>query len=756
MLLNESKRDDFLNSYVELLKSKGIETTLSQLKSYLLSKFSAEFGIYALSKPSNLYLSGVARYYFEGLLTSNKRLNVFYSNVTDKPIREICTRLNALIEILRNAYIDSIGTQFEQPEDFGTLPLDKLLKKYNKKINIELGIVDKKPKKEEEDVPKIDKSTKASKNYTYEIIYDYPQVQKFNDYTKPGAWCITYGQQHYNSYIKRLGIHYVVFMKKGFENVERKVGKGFTKEKPHDEYGNSLICVLQSNKDPRPIYITSRWNHGYGETQGTEADHAYTTEEFLNVVGCDYSVLERCFAQWQEGVKQQKKKDENGLSRDEKSKLKLTMTREFKYLQMQIAHGANLKDELLKRKSPHAYLLDSQFKGSDPFNKKTPLLVGLKNEDTNLIFWTIFDRGVFLVDKVLFNDLGYRPETVGEGLAIIQARDIAKHYIYNTKRHFLLNADGNYGFKAAPSRWECESLMRDNRRYFMVANTTNQYSIVDKIKGDILKAPNGATVFESITVVQSGARRSYVKENKINLSNIPNSGKLYLIYDSAANHNFLFDLSTDKFVRCYDGLKIDDGITLRLADFYNGKFLEGYTLYEYRKRISYRAEGYVAISDSTGEKLALMGETVFAHLIYTDGVIAFRPLKEERSAAGFQDECYYYDTKTNNYLKINGELVFGRCMYSYESGFVIISSRIGWSSCYLYNTYTHDFFNYNGEYIFDVKGAGKGNMYSPIPTIAVSPKNNEKKELDINAQEIANTMQESVKKDFYNIFGKLF
>ena len=749
MVLLESKRDDFLNSYVELLKSKGIQTTLSQLKSFLLSKFSSEFGMYALSKGSNYYLSGITRYYFEGLLTSNKRLNIFYPNVTDKPIREICTRLNALVEILRNAYIDSVGTQFEQPEDFGTLPLDKLLKKYNKKINIELGIVEKKPKKEEVE-SKIDKSTKASKNYTYEIIYGYPQLQKFNEYTKPGAWCITYAKQHYNNYIKALDIHYVVFMKNGFENVERKIGEGFTKAKPHDEYGNSLICVLQSNKSPQPIYITSRWNHGYDKTLGTEADHAYTTEEFLNVVGCDYSVLERAFAQWQEGVKEGKKKDENGLNRDERSKLKLSMVREFKYLQMQIAHGASLKEELLKRKSPHAYLLDFNFKGSDPFSKKTPLLIGLKNEETSLIFWTIYDRGAFLVDKVLFTDLESRPYSVGENLSVIHARDLNKNFIYNVKRHFLLNADGNYGFKAIPSKWEIENIGSSNTsQYFMVANSTNQYSVVDKLKGDILKAPNGATVFEDVIITQSGERNNFKKDNRINIDKIPNVGKLYLIYDSAANQNFLFDLSINKFVRCFDGLETDDGEQLRICTRMSRTFLPGYTIYTCNRWCE------MAISDTTGEKLSLMGETKFSCIEAYNGVVSFRPSNEKKTSQGFKDECYFYDTTTNEYLKLNGELVFGRDVYNYNSGFVIISNK-GWTNCLLYNTYTHNFFNYNGEYIFHVNGCGHNTPFSEKPTISIYPINDEKNYLDINARDVIDNMQESVKKDFYNIFKKLF
>ena len=43
--------------------------------------------------------------------------------------------------------MDSLGQKFEQPEDFGTLSIDKLLRKYNKKIDAELRI--KVPKKDD-------------------------------------------------------------------------------------------------------------------------------------------------------------------------------------------------------------------------------------------------------------------------------------------------------------------------------------------------------------------------------------------------------------------------------------------------------------------------------------------------------------------------------------------------------------------------------------------------------------------------------
>ena len=136
MILSESKRDDLLLPYVEMLKAKGINCSLGQLKSYMLKKLTNEARMRNLSLGSNFYLAGAIRYYFNGDLTLNKDLDVYNDGQTTNDVwnEDACRKLNALINILRNAYIDTIGETFEQPEDFGTLTLPKLLRKYGKKI----------------------------------------------------------------------------------------------------------------------------------------------------------------------------------------------------------------------------------------------------------------------------------------------------------------------------------------------------------------------------------------------------------------------------------------------------------------------------------------------------------------------------------------------------------------------------------------------------------------------------------------------
>jgi hypothetical protein len=329
--------------YVDLLNKRGIDANVSQLKQFMLRKLVNEAGMHNLSLRSNFYLVGAVRYYFNGDLTDNKRLNVFFPKFTDRFKQDICQRLDALIGILRDSYIDSVGEKWEQPEDFGTLSIDRLLRKYRKKIDVALGITNKEVDSVQSQQPD---DVSAGKKYDYEILYSYDDARKYQEPTHPGSWCITYGQNHYNSYIKNLKIHYVVFRQHGYESIPRRVGPGFTKQKPHDAYGNSLICVLQSNSSPEPVYITSRWNHGStsDRTQGTEADHAYTKEEFLNVIGCDESVLVRAYNQWKAN-KTRKKHDENGNKRQDVK----DAVRQLKYAQMRLNNGENPIDVFEKR-----------------------------------------------------------------------------------------------------------------------------------------------------------------------------------------------------------------------------------------------------------------------------------------------------------------------------------------------------------------------------------------------------------------------
>ena len=544
--MKEGARDNAFQMFLPLFQKRGIEMNVSQLKQMMLRKLTSEAGMHNLSLRSNYYLLGATRYYFEGKLTTNTRLNALYPNVSDKFIPDICKRLDALVLILRNAYIDTVGTQFEQPEDFGNLSLEKLLRKYNKKINKELGL----DKKDEDEVPNANNDYSAGNGYTYDILYSYEDAQKYNEYTEPGAWCITYGKAHYDGYIKRLGIHYVIFRQNGFENVPRRMGNGFTKRKPHDAYGNSLIAVLQSNRSPEPIYITSRWNHGSSQdgTQGTEADHAYTTEEFLNVIGSDYSVLERAYEQWKATVP-----TKNASNRGAGSKQRIGALRKLKYCQMLINGGKDPRELRNEGISLHPLYYPIRTDDDKLIDEKMNGLYAVTlNVDNDTCYCTIMDRKKLLIDQVFVKGSYFGQYSLTDDAVLIEfSGDKDRFFIYQRKRHRLFDIDGVYEFRqinnAAPSR--------GNKQYIILALSGNQVALVKLDTMTPIRAKNSSPWFEGIVPIDSWRKTNFANENRgtgINLpSNVPYFVKM--IYDSAADENYIYNTLNGSFM--------DDGST---------------------------------------------------------------------------------------------------------------------------------------------------------------------------------------------------
>lgn len=118
-------------------------------------------------------------------------------------------------------------------------------------------------------------------DYKVVPILKHEDAVKYAPYT---SWCITYeSPANYDQYTSR-GRRFYIFLRNGFENVEKQVGDGC----PMDEYGLSMISVLvdtEGNID----YITTRWNHDHdGEFQNPDTD---TIQAFQNAIGMDlYSV----------------------------------------------------------------------------------------------------------------------------------------------------------------------------------------------------------------------------------------------------------------------------------------------------------------------------------------------------------------------------------------------------------------------------------------------------------------------------------
>lgn len=576
--LNEGSRDNLLIPYLGYVQkyNQSIQN-ISQLKQFLLSKFVNEANIRNLSLESNYYLAGVTRYYFEGKLTTNKYINALYPQKEDKFIPEICERLSALILVLRNAIIDSVGTQFEQPEDFGSLSLEKLLRKYNKAIDKELGIEPVKVPKG--NVETLNRDNHVGNGYTFDILYSYDEARKYNSFTEPGAWCITYGEQHYNAYIRRLGIHYVIFRKDGFENIPRQKTEGWTYNKPQDEYGNSLIAVLQKNSSWEPTYITSRWNHGSSKDNSCcEADHAYTTDEFMRITGVNADDLKRIFKIWQHD--REKIESDAGNKRKIANKEKLDVLRIFKYAQMRM-NGGNTKsafgefelrlDAVLTntakisaiRQEASAARNNTDGNEEEVLAKYGKMFDKALNNSVRSLFVTINDNTwACLIDgnKILFETIhkidrwytcDFTSPEAKNGYYGLNARGYrnvilcsvgSSYMIYDARKHKFVEVESQKKFKFI-TRIPTWGIDKNNPwGFYMVKMTDKQLALIDINTNEPLVLPNGHSWMERI----QNACNSYGRGVRTEFIS-PSKNILHIIYDSSAKEDYWYDMSTKHF-----------------------------------------------------------------------------------------------------------------------------------------------------------------------------------------------------------------
>ena len=565
MILNESGRDDLLLPFLEILKSRGIDCKLGVLKRYLLKHFVEDGNFRNLSLGSNFYLAGVARYYFNGDLTQNKNLAVFDETNQTKDIwnEDICKRLNALILILRNSVVDSIGETFEQPEDFGDLPIAKLLRKYGAKINKELGIVTTKKEK----VDTLNRSESVGNGYTFDIIYSQAEASKYYKPTQPGAWCITYAIQHYNYYKNHLGIHYVIFKKDGWENVPRQKGPDWTPQKPQDEYGCSLIALLQSNTNGEPVYITSRWNHGWETGTACEADHAFTKEEFFAKTGVNDADLQRIFAIWQKDKSVHSSRTAGQNSEDRARKL--YNLRDLKYRQMRINGGENpdtvmvtIPRDMTDKAEIQMYIERHKFAmvGNGKPNKS---IINYTIEIEGEEYHVLVDKGRILFESLVPSTEYWRMDSwratydYTDRMSSDNTRRVSncewlhnmivirlsgdKYKLYDIRRHKFLDVGGVTTFKYIDNtrHWN-----REGAVFYELKLTNRQIALVDINTNTPLKLPNGQYWFEELKY--EGKSNYYGREVKPGLVG-SNATYLAIIYDSSAKEAFFYNMSTKRF-----------------------------------------------------------------------------------------------------------------------------------------------------------------------------------------------------------------
>ena len=680
-LLNEGKRDEALSMFLPLFQKRGIQTNVSQLKQFLLNKFVTEAGIHSLSKGSNFYLLGVAKYYFNGDLTDNVRVNALYPKFKDRFIPDVCRKLDIIIDILRNKYIDSVGTKFALPEDFGKLSIESLFRKYQKSI-------EKESEKEEKPNLNASQSTKVNGKYTYEIIYDYEQAKKYKEYTTPGAWCITYGKQHYDGYIKMLKIHYVIFRQNGFERIPRKKGPNWTKDKPQDTYGNSLIAVLQSNINGEPVYITSRWNHGtLSDNTSCEADHAYTKEEFFTVTGCNDALLQKIFEEWNTNYKLYRKN--HSSDRKVANMEKLDVLRQFKYAQMLLNGGANLKD-----------VVKDCYPIRDGKNFNGTYIVSLKKDGDP--WFTLMDRKKMFYDTFLMKNsftIGHK----GTNYTALSKNEIYanvnSYYIFDHIHHQFVDLEGHSMFTYVS--WNIkDEYFKGDYKFAVIALSENQMALLDLVSMKPIRAKNGSCWFESITEVGARSINAGIGRS-VNLPYMYGGEILEMVYDSAAGQKYYFNTNTNNFIDTSD----EDGFRvygcINLGDESYLEYFKGY-----RDGMKYWTLDKLK-NINTNEWLVVNGYDTFKHVkIDKSKVIGYIGYDE--------DVAHYVDMTTWKMLMIEGKPIETRTISFFNvNNYCAISlsrDEVGktWEKIVLFNpinrTIYHD--NISGWYFHIVSSRG--------------------------------------------------
>lgn len=136
---------------------------------------------------------------------------------------------------------------------------------------------------------------RTENNYKIVKIDSYEKSKQYNKYWSseyvsgniPGAWCITYGEGHFNSYVDLTGnnptkgeIFYFLLKEPDWQ--EKKSVPVYRNRNVNDNFGASMIAV--SIKPDGMIHTaTSRYNHDVSHTSST--DQSYNEEDISRLIG---------------------------------------------------------------------------------------------------------------------------------------------------------------------------------------------------------------------------------------------------------------------------------------------------------------------------------------------------------------------------------------------------------------------------------------------------------------------------------------
>ena len=228
--------------------SRNNQNLLAYLRLYFLSYFDISHG-----KGPLKYAIGLAR-------IAIGELGMFKGQNNDSDL----SRLKVCVLFLYNSKDQQLNSQFDG--NLNGLNYNELVRQLNdarKEFN----------KKNRETLSQM---MGNASEYTIVPISSYEEASKYGQYT---SWCVTHGENHFQSYIQG-GRRFYFCLRKGFENVPRQRGAGC----PLDEYGLSMISVLV-DPEGEPNYITTRWNH---ENDGENNENMRTAEQLQKITGINF------------------------------------------------------------------------------------------------------------------------------------------------------------------------------------------------------------------------------------------------------------------------------------------------------------------------------------------------------------------------------------------------------------------------------------------------------------------------------------
>ena len=687
VILKESKRDDLLIPYYELVRDKirsprnpEKPISLGEFKGIMLNKLTNQGLIRNLSLGSNFYLAGATKYYFQGCLTTDKKAALLTGDIdaADNWDREICKRLNIVIKILRNAYIDTIGTQFEQPEDFGTLSLPRLLRKYNKKIEAELVNYVDEPEQQEQEVDNLDRNPNVGNGYRFEIMYNYEDCKKYQEATSPGAWCITYREDMFKMYTRNHKGHFVIFTKNGYNEIPRPdtVMPGFTPSKPHDEYGNTMIAFLQNNSDWGNSLITSRWNHHGPAGVGCEADRAYTLEEFCQITGVGPDVLKRIYAIWEKDKEKYTidTEEPENLTKEEIKSALIEARRKLYYAQMVINTGEKVSTAL-------------QNAGVN-LTASLPFFGTVDRLEKSVVKHSIYGGRVkfsFITDKnnIIFDSMIMKGEDFGmgkicgknvcPGVYISKGRN--KCCIYNAKYHEFLTIDGLSIFKKTPYNTGYYRTDDSEEKFaFEIKQGRNTVALISFANLRPIRLPN-----ERIWFYRLITNRTYYESREIECAELgENHGPVIKLLPEENAKGYFYNLFTGKFFEA--PVPEGDGWN-RLT--INRDFEGFYGYYS----LSYGMYGKSMLFNFKNEKVYIYGKNEFNSIKTSYYPFILIP----SDSSGYYTTYYLYDVRYKRFVSYGNEKITTRT-YAVSSTqnkrfFFIQSAEYG-SKKYIYDSAT--------------------------------------------------------------------